>query len=178
MPRASNGYFSSHSTTPLRGFTAFDTTLIAGRRCEILEDSIVRWPPDTPFFTARVRWISSDEPHADAEELARSIPALVDEWLELVRTTKRERITGQMNGVLGDLGPITGMSSTDGAPAIIGFPSDSLPFSVPYRTHRHEIHLSVLIQNRALRPSRPNTSSSVWMSLLTATSVAQSCPSG
>merc|ERR1719498_1912721 len=41
--RASHGYFSSHSLTPMRGFTAFDTLLVGGRR-----------PPTEPCFEARV----------------------------------------------------------------------------------------------------------------------------
>ncbi|KAL1514904.1 hypothetical protein AB1Y20_003984 [Prymnesium parvum] len=112
--RASAGYFSSHSLTPLRSFTALDTTLVAGRRLEIVEHGAASWPPDELVFPARVRWLPSDEmAPPSAILLAQSLPPLVDEWLQLVRTTKRERAAGQMSGVLNDLGPISEMETPD-----------------------------------------------------------------
>ena len=78
--RASHGYFSSHSLTPMRGFTAFDTLLVGGRRCELVSESCAwrvlssrtdpraplspppprawRRPPSEPCFEARVRWLA------------------------------------------------------------------------------------------------------------------------
>jgi len=111
--RASHGFFSSHSTTPMRGFTALDTTLVGGRRFEILEPASSSWPPDEPIFTARVRWLGgdarSDPPGAVATKelrLAEQLSPLVGEWVSLVRTTGRERQPGQMDGLLKDLGPM------------------------------------------------------------------------
>ena len=71
--RASDGYFSSHSTTPQRGFTALDTTLVGGRRCEILDTGDCPWPPDRQIFTARVKWLEDERGTAAATLLAQRI---------------------------------------------------------------------------------------------------------
>ena len=58
---------------------------------------------------ARVRWVEAsvgDVGQPSEEVLARSaaLEPLVTQWLELVRSTGRERETGQLDGVLDDLG--------------------------------------------------------------------------
>ena len=115
--RASHGYFSSHSTMASRGFTAFDTTLVGGRRFEILE--LVAepagskwhkpppppvWPPDTPSFLARVRWLDDDAtPTPAAMVLAETVCPLIATWCSLVRDTERERAPGQVDQILSDV---------------------------------------------------------------------------
>ena len=89
--RASHGFFSSHSTRTATGFTAFDTTLVGGRRFEVIEtigtDDPYGWPPAMPVFGAKVRWLA-DETASDATAAAvlkaGSLKPLVDEWVELV----------------------------------------------------------------------------------------------
>jgi hypothetical protein len=118
--RASHGYFSSHSTPPLRGFTAQDTTLVGGRRFEVVEvlpetpgskyhkpkPVLAPWPPIDPVFLARVRWLEMDCGTAAATLRAQALEALVTQWLELVRTSERERFEGHLHGILADLGPM------------------------------------------------------------------------
>ena len=107
-----DGFFSSHSTSPwdapnMRGYQALDTTLCGGRRFEILEpaiDDAENWPPATPVFKARVRWLPEESSTAAAIVKASEIPPLVSEWLELVRNGKRERAPGQMDAILADIG--------------------------------------------------------------------------
>ena len=111
--RASQGFFSSHSTTPMRGFTALDTTLVGGKRCEVLEPAAEQWPPDRPIFEAKVRWLPSEKGTAAATVRAESLEELVDEWLELVRTGGREREPLQITRVLCDLGPMPDAEDAD-----------------------------------------------------------------
>lgn len=106
--RASHGYFSSHSTSAFRGFTAFDTALVGGRRFELAEEPAV-WPPDTPVFDASIRWLpspSEEESPPAAVVIAEQLGPLVDEWLGLVRSGQRERSEGQLDKLLADLGPM------------------------------------------------------------------------
>ena len=86
----------------------FEVSLQAGRRFELLEvgDSEgSRWLGRT----ARVRWLNNTADGNEAasdEAFAKSaaLKPLVDEWIELVRSTGRERSPGQIDGVLDDLG--------------------------------------------------------------------------
>ena len=99
----------------MRGFTALDTTLVGGRRFEILEPALPSWPPDQPVFSARVRWVGCD-PHEELPgtiELAMALRPLVREWLELVRSTGRERQPGQIDSVLNDLGQMPDADDID-----------------------------------------------------------------
>lgn len=106
--RASHGFFSSHSTSPMRGFTAQDTVLVGGRRCEILEPDVSSsaWRPTAPVFEARVRWLKPELSTSAAVALAESIEPIVTEWVDLVRSTSREREPLQITRVLSDLGPM------------------------------------------------------------------------
>ena len=125
-PTPSDGFFSSHSTTPMRGYTALDTVLVGGRRFEILEliadkpgskyhkaPPAPTWPPTDPTFLARVRWLPDEEGTAGAKLRAEDLPPLVEEWMELVRSGKRERSAGQIDAVLNDLGPMCEAESPD-----------------------------------------------------------------
>lgn len=103
---ASDGYFSSHSLTPLRGFTAQDTVLVGGRRFELLDYDSLAWPPAEPVFAARVRWLEDERGCSACFALAEALEPLVGEWLALVRSGERERSAGQMRAVLADLGPM------------------------------------------------------------------------
>ena len=106
--RASHGFFSSHSTTPMRGFTVLDTVLVGGRCCEILEPDISSstWRPSKPIFEARVRWLPDGPSTSAANALAESVAPMVSEWVDLVRSTNREREPLQITRVLSDLGPM------------------------------------------------------------------------
>ena len=118
--RASHGFFSSHSTRTATGFTAFDTTLVGGRRFEVIEtigtDDPYGWPPAMPVFGAKVRWLA-DETASDATAAAvlkaGSLKPLVDEWVELVGSGKRERTAGQLVQLLADLGPMPEAEEAD-----------------------------------------------------------------
>ena len=102
---ASQGYYSSHTTRRANGFTARDVTLVSGRRFEVLDPADdEQWPPDSPFFTARVRWLTCEKGTAASILRAEEIAPLVTEWISLVRETKRERAEGQLDQLLGDLG--------------------------------------------------------------------------
>lgn len=77
----------------LPGFLQFETT-----------------PPDErgrPRIIASVAWTSDDDEHPTQEELrlSASLGPLVDAWLGLVRAS-RERQPGQMDLILGHLGPM------------------------------------------------------------------------
>ena len=124
--RASDGFFSSHSTSPMRGYTALDTVLVGGRRFEILEliadkpgskyhkaPPAPTWPPVDPTFLARVRWLPEEEGTAGARLRAEDLPPLVEEWIELVRKGKRERSPGQIDAILRDLGPMCEAETPD-----------------------------------------------------------------
>lgn len=114
--RASHGFFSSHSTTPMRGFTALDTVLVGGRRFEFVDDGVEQWPPDRPVFPARVRWLVEEKGTAAAIMLAESLGPLVSQWIELVRSTQRERDAGQLQRILTDLGVRASFLSTFARP--------------------------------------------------------------
>ncbi len=108
---ASHGFFSSHSTTPMRGFTAFETTLVGGRRFELVDDPSRTWPPDEPVFTTTVRWLpspSEEECPPKAIAIAEELQPMIDEWIGLVRSGKREREPQQLEKLLADLGPMPG----------------------------------------------------------------------
>lgn len=122
--RASHGFFSSHSTTPMRGFTALDTTLVGGRRFEITK--VLNLPddflsnPDEPFFTAEVRWLREAGELAEREgapsaaiAVSEALGPLVSEWIELVRSTQREREDGQLDQILLDLGGMPDAENVD-----------------------------------------------------------------
>ena len=70
---ASDGPFSSHSTTSTRGYTALDTTLVGGRRFEILDTGDGPWPPDRPYFEARVKWLPDERGTAAATLMAQRL---------------------------------------------------------------------------------------------------------
>ena len=123
-----HGYFASHlapqGATSEGGaeqwevekpVVAYDTTLVAGRRFELLDcrpmDGARR---PRPVFPARVRWI--DEEEATPEEaiaLAETLEPLVAEWRALVRDRRLERNEGDVERVLGDLGPMPPASDAD-----------------------------------------------------------------
>jgi hypothetical protein len=87
---AAQGYFSAHSTRLAHGYTAMDTTLVAGRRCELLDTGDLTWPPNAPFFDATVRWLEDEAvPTAASIAQAEKLAPLVAEWLERVRATRR-----------------------------------------------------------------------------------------
>jgi hypothetical protein len=120
--RASHGFFSSHSTTPMRGFTAQETALVGGRRFEIVEadERCLSWPPDRPCFKATVRWLGEPGSLAALEgaspaAIAQSeaLGPLVTEWIELVCSTNRERQPGQIKRVLSDIGAIPDPENPD-----------------------------------------------------------------
>lgn len=86
-----------------------DVELVAGRVCELAalgddKGSLWKGRPGT------VRWVTldSDEPDDLPSEACHrqsaQLDALVERWLELVRTTGRERSDGQLDAVLSDLG--------------------------------------------------------------------------
>lgn len=119
--RASNGFFASHAMSAeggggqVQGYQAVDASLVAGRRLEIVESEWDSdWPPGKPIFSATARWLQEDPmPVAEAILLSEQLEPLVNEWVELVRDGKRERSTGQMAGVLADLGPFCEVESVD-----------------------------------------------------------------
>jgi len=87
-----------------------DATVIlkARRFCQILDagtDQGSRWLGRD----ATVRWVgleAEEEPTAEELELSASLGPLVEQWIDLVRSTERERVPGQLEGVLSDLGPM------------------------------------------------------------------------
>jgi hypothetical protein len=94
----------------------FECVLIGGRRFQLLETDELSssWPPAERLFTATVKWL--DEPlQGDAETIKRAeaLKPLVDEWIKLVVSTGREREPGQMERLLGDLGPMPEAESPD-----------------------------------------------------------------
>jgi len=111
--RASHGFYSSHSTTPQRGFTALDTVLVGGRRFEVLESADTKWPPDRPVFPARVRWLPEQSASAAAIIRSEQLEALAEEWTALVRKGNREREPLQITRVLCDLGPMPAAEDAD-----------------------------------------------------------------
>ncbi|KAL1507038.1 hypothetical protein AB1Y20_007900 [Prymnesium parvum] len=83
--------------------------LRAGRRFEVEElgeEADSRWVGRS----ARVRWVEEatggKAPSEAARVLSAALEPLVREWVELVRSTGRERVEGQIDGVLDDLGPM------------------------------------------------------------------------
>lgn len=109
--RASNGFFSSHSQTEMRGYMAFETCLVAGRRFELLDpaaDDSDSWPPKVPLFPARVRWLEEErgKDPAAAVVRAQTLRPLVSEWTQLLVETQREQQPGQLKQLLNDLGPM------------------------------------------------------------------------
>ena len=70
-------------------------------------------PPDEPFFRARVRWCDTDQGSAAAVVLAEQLRPLIRDWTDLVRTTQRERTTGQVDALLADLGPLPDADDAD-----------------------------------------------------------------
>lgn len=112
-----DGYFSSHSISPfdapnMRGYTALDTTLVGGRRFELVKTAC-DWPPAEPIFLAKVRWLEEGEASSAAVARAELLQGLAEEWVDLVRTTERERSEGQMTRLLTDLGPMPDAEDAD-----------------------------------------------------------------
>ena len=122
-----HGYFASHlapqGATSEGGaeqwevekpVVAYDTTLVAGRRFELLDcrpmDGARR---PRPVFPARVRWIDEEEATPEAIALAETLEPLVAEWRALVRDRRLERNEGDVERVLGDLGPMPPASEAD-----------------------------------------------------------------
>ena len=82
--------------------------LVAGRCFEILEPLVgsSSWPPDTPYFTARVKWLDTESTSAAGATLrAQELLPLINEWIVLARSSQRERRKGQLDAILSDLGP-------------------------------------------------------------------------
>lgn len=90
-----------------------DAVLIGGRRFELLETDSGAWPPAERLFDARVRWLQEPPSAGAAVERAESLEPLVARWIELVRSTGRERQPGQIDTLLGDLGPMPEASDAD-----------------------------------------------------------------
>lgn len=100
--------------TTMTGF--FECSLIGGRRFELLEADTLssQWPPVERLFSAKVRWLDEPLP-GDEETVARAqgLEPLVAEWTKLVVSTGREREPGQIERLLGDLGPMPEAESPD-----------------------------------------------------------------
>lgn len=142
--RANLGYFSSHtlsgSSPSTRGFTALETTLVGGRRFEIVSHE-GPWPPEQRWVDAEVRWL--DEPSgaspAAAIVLAESLKPLVTEWLALVRSGERERSPGQLDGILNDLGPMPDAESADDAAFWVSALINPIPALGVCKEVRHKV---------------------------------------
>lgn len=90
-----------------------DITLVAVRMCELIELFEAAVPGQWLGRPGRARWLpleSLDGQNGtiDAELISRSqeLETRVGEWIDLVRSTRKEQRNGQLASVLEDLGPI------------------------------------------------------------------------
>lgn len=113
--------------TPTREEVAFDSeslsVLFAGR-CSCFV-ATVRWLPQLTSHMALPPINPVREPHPDP--ILAAIRDKIDRWIQLVRSTGRERSPGQLDGILRDIGGLPQGGPSQSGPSRSGLPPQGEP---------------------------------------------------